>query len=118
MSNSPDIDWLPTLPEDQKGRELYFDRELSSAQLSALTKKGWVPVNILTQPRESEKDAIRNIKCLLEGIRLGTIEADQSKWKYIELECKIYGISFNQKRQLDETDKPKEGLEALKALFD
>ena len=58
-------------------------------------------------PNKSDGDKAECVKAYLEGVRLGTIKADNARLRHMELEAKIYGLVGTKEAA---TDKEEDSL--------
>ena len=97
---------FPVLDEKNK-RELYVEENLPSDIEQQFKEKNWIPVNILGLSQDSESDIVQYIKKYMTGVRMGTIAPSEKRYKILELESKVLGISYANKSKLGEIDQPK-----------
>ncbi len=100
-----DVTTWPEAPEDQRPKKLFVEQGFEPEDASLLKQKGWAPFDIRTLPNQSDAQRAEAVKAVLEGVRIGSIEANDKRLKHIELEARIYGL-LNTKQA---SDKKEEG---------
>lgn len=53
---------------------------------------GWEPVDVRLMANKTDEDRRNTVRATLEGVRMGTIEPDVKRLKFLELEAKILGM--------------------------
>lgn len=102
----------PENPEPDP-RRLPVEESLPKEVDRALRRAGWDPVDVRTLPSESDHDRSETVKSVLEGIRLGTIECNAARLKFLELEAKICGLLANKGPAREESSINAEDLQKV-----
>jgi hypothetical protein len=81
----------PILLEHERPKNLYH--EGASCTLAAeAVQAGWTLVDVRSMPSKNDEERRTVLKCILEGIRMGSIIPDPKKLKFLELEAKVLGM--------------------------
>lgn len=87
-------DW-PQVPEEDRPKSLYVNTLIRGPQRREIEQKGWKLVDVRLMPNETDADRAESIKAWLEGVRIGSIQADSAVIKLIELTARAYGLIGN-----------------------
>ena len=82
---------FPTVPEEQKPKTLFHEGMPDAVRYEA-EMAGWFPQDVRLMPTKTDADRVAIVKAVLEGVRIGTIEADPKRLRFLELECKVLGM--------------------------
>lgn len=82
----------PDVPAEQRPRNLYVDQNVDSQVYVELHNKGWRVVDLRLEPASSDAERAEIVKNWLAGVREGSIAADPSRLKFVELEAQIFGL--------------------------
>lgn len=89
----------PIVPDEDRPKKLFhmglLDAELTdgSSLIDYLRERGWEPVDVRLMANRTDADRAEAIKGYLEGIRVGSIEADPKSAKFLEHELRVYGMA-------------------------
>src|SRR3990167_97028 len=86
-------DEWPEAPVEDRPKKLPHAGGIPSWDYEKLLSKGWAALDVRLMPNETDAQRAEAVKSWLEGVRMGVIEADAKLLKFIELECKVYGLS-------------------------
>lgn len=92
MKGSFDTSDWPELPPDQRPQNLYVNYLIPEKAKESLHEKGWNVQDVRALPARTDGDRAEGVKAYLEGIRMGSIDADSKSRGHLELEAKIYGL--------------------------
>tara|TARA_Y100000310_G_scaffold311985_1_gene358855 strand:+ start:277 stop:654 length:378 start_codon:yes stop_codon:yes gene_type:complete len=109
-------DYWPQAPEDGRPKNLFVDYPVDTESKTALLTRGWEIYDVRTLPNKTDADRAEGLKCLLEGIRVGSIAPDREKLRWAELEAKVYGLLTGKDKLADKA--PKINREVLDNLLD
>ena len=84
------LDTWPRAPES--GMPLYVDIELSEKTKTALEERGWKIVDTRIMPNTNDSERADAWRAFMEGVRVGSIEPDKIKLRFLELEGKALGL--------------------------
>jgi hypothetical protein len=84
-------DW-PEVPRELRPKKLYYAVALGKPALLLLEKLGWDAINVRLMPDKTPEQKSEAIMAWLSGIRLGSIEANATVAKYVEMEMKAVGL--------------------------
>jgi len=87
-------DW-PNVPLEQRPKRLPHSCVLSEDDLELLASKGWQPLDVRLIPNGNDAERGEALKAWLEGIRLGTINADKDLLRFLDLEARALGLTSN-----------------------
>ena len=90
-----DFSTWPEASAKERPKALYVNESLTGDVASLLRVRGWNPVDVRLLPNTSDADRAEAVKCTLEGVRIGTIQADKERLRHLELEARIYGLTLN-----------------------
>ena len=109
-------DW-PAVPEDQRPKRLPHSTVLRLEDQELLAAKGWRPMDVRLLPNNNDAERGEALKAWLEGIRMGTIEADAKLLRFLDLEARSLGLTSNRAQ----TDSVRRGGEidtgSLESIF-
>jgi hypothetical protein len=109
--------WLqwPTVPPKMRPKTLYVNEFVSPADSAHLAKVGWNVVDTRVMPNSNSTEHLEAIKAVLEGIRIGSIDAEKGLKDFLDQELYLLGV----KGKGTQTDR-KGGMdkEALDSLLD
>ncbi len=105
-------DWSewPEAPAEERPKSLFVNTSLTGYVRSELLSRGWKVVDVRTLANQSDGDRAEALKANLEGIRLGTIDADKDRLRWLELEAKVYGLLTGKDKIKDDKPKIDEGV--------
>jgi len=105
-------DWSewPEAPAEERPKSLFVNTSLTGSVRSELLSRGWKVVDVRTLANQSDGDRAEALKANLEGIRLGTIDADKDRLRWLELEAKVYGLLTGKDKIKDDKPKIDEGV--------
>ena len=83
---------LPVVPEDARPRMLYLNDDPGAHLAKTLTRQGYQLVDVRILPNRTDHDRAELVKAYLDGVRMGTLEADAELLSYLRLESQIYGL--------------------------
>lgn len=93
---SLDLDGFPIVADEDRPRELYFNKSLSELDEAALKNRGYWPRYLMAMPRRSEAEQRVYLLAKAQGIEEKTIWATPDDLDELRLEMQAYGL-FNQK---------------------
>ena len=106
----------PPAPKDERPKSLFVNYTVDTACHEAMTLRGWSVLDTRVLPNKTDADRAEGLKAVLEGIRVGSIEPDKEKMRWLELEAKVYGLLTGKDKLADKT--PKINKEVLDNLLD
>ena len=116
MTGEELVGFWPLAPLDERPKNLFVDYSISSEQCEALADHGWCVWDVRRLPNKTDADRAEGVKCLLEGIRVGSISPDKEKMRWLELEAKVYGLLTGKDKLSGKA--PKVDQEVLDNLLD
>ena len=90
--NEDELHLWPEAPPDERPKSLFFNKAVPTEVGEVLQARGWKVVDVRTLANKSDGDRAEALKANLEGIRLGTIDAEKDRLRWLELEAKVYGL--------------------------
>lgn len=99
-----DLDRFPSLPDDKKGRKLFFD-ECPPEVMAELQNRGYDPVIITTMPTATSKEKMTQLEGIGQGLADGTIQGSTQRLKGIELAMRSLGMLSEKSKQVDDRVK-------------
>ena len=84
-------DW-PTVPEDARPKKLPINVAISDTEREELAAKGWIVIDTRLLPSRTDSERLEAVKAVLEGIRIGSIEADKGTKDFLDLELYVLGV--------------------------
>lgn len=107
----------PDVPVESRPKRLPHAGGISSEEIELLASKGWAPLDVRLMPADSDAQRGSCLKAWLEGIRLGTIEADGKIQRFLDLEARALGLTSATRNPSE--DKPKDEIDkgSLKSIF-
>lgn len=91
MLDPTEFQHWPEVPKEQRPKRLYH-RGIIAGWEPHLTSLGWNVIDVRLLPNATDQDRADSLKCYLEGVRMGTIEAPKELAKWLELEARVYGL--------------------------
>lgn len=73
----------------KKKRKIYH---AGCVDLSNAAELGWEPIDVRLMPNETDDQRRDAVRATLEGIRFGTISADNKQLRALELEARVLGM--------------------------
>ena len=116
MTSEDLIACWPTAPKDERPKSLFVNYTVTKTCLEEMSLRGWSVLDTRTLPNKTDADRAEGLKAVLEGIRIGSIEPDREKMRWLELEAKVYGLLTGKDKLADKT--PKINKEVLDNLLD
>jgi len=107
--------WPPAAFADRP-KNLFVDYTITEEENAALESRGWVVWDTRRLPNRTDTDRAEGLKCLLEGIRVGSVSPDKEKMRWMELEAKVYGLLTGKDKLADKV--PQVNQEVLDNLLD
>jgi len=115
--NSKDlIACWPAAPKEERPKSLFVNYTVDKACRDEMVLRGWAVFDTRTLPNKTDADRAEGLKAILEGIRVGSIEPEREKMRWLELEAKVYGLLTGKDKLADKTPKIKK--EVLDNLLD
>ena len=109
---------FPKVPIKERPKPLYVAEIVPEEEEKVLSKLGWRIVDVRLMTNDSDSDRAEAVKCWLEGIRQGSIEADPKRLKFLELEAKIYGLYNTKQASVTKRSADEEEVDVLDILRD
>jgi|TARA_Y100000310_G_C20488724_1_gene718070 hypothetical protein len=116
MTGEELVGFWPLALLDERPKSLFVDYSISGEHCEELADRGWCVCDVRRLPNQTDADRAESLKCLLEGIRVGSITPDKDKMRWMELEAKVYGLLTGKDKLADVT--PKVNQEVLDNLLD
>lgn len=115
QANSLFASW-PVVPAEQRPKRLPHIGAITESDSAMLQAKGWEPIDVRLMPNATDAERGMSLKATLEGIRLGTIEAEPKIQKFLDLEARALGLTS---ARGPSEDKPKDEIdkESLSTIF-
>lgn len=110
--NYVDFEAWPEAPLTERPKKLFTNQTVSQEILAALWAKGWLLVDTRVLPNDSDADKAYAVKCVLEGVRIGSIFPLTVALKHLELEARVYGL-LAAKELAEQKPKESNALEDL-----
>lgn len=107
MSHEIKPEFWPDVPAHERPKKLFVEQSIPVVDAAVFESKGWTIIDVRMLPNSSDADRAETVKALLEGIRVGTIEPDPKRLKFLELEAAVYGLKNSKgasTAKKDETD--------------
>jgi|TARA_Y100000310_G_scaffold218866_1_gene220189 hypothetical protein len=116
MTGEELIGFWPEAAMADRPKNLFVDYTVTAEENAVLEGRGWCLWDIRRLPNKTDADRAEGVKCLLEGIRVGSISPDKEKMRWLELEAKVYGLLTGKDKLAGKA--PKVDQEVLDNLLD
>lgn len=103
----------PEVPEDARPKRLYVNEPVTNEERAILASKGWEVVDTRILPGKTDQERLEAVKAVLEGIRVGSIQADKMTKDFLDLEMYVLGVKGKGAQATDRGDIDKRDLDSL-----
>ena len=110
------VEW-PDVPQDMRPKRLPHAGSISGDDLTLLEGKGWAPIDVRLMAADSDAQRGSCLKAWLEGIRIGTIKADASLQRFLDLEARALGLTSATRNPSEERPKDEIDKASLSTIF-